>query len=86
MPIRAEDVLKGLGGSANILEIEPCVTRLRAEIDNPALVDAAALRRIGCHGVLMRGSAVQLVVGPCADTLATDLGDLAWSLEATSGR
>ena len=84
MTIRAHDILTGLGGRGNILEIEPCVTRLRAVLADPALLDAAGLRRDGCHGVVQRGRAVQLIVGPRADTLATELGELAWDA-ATPG-
>ena len=40
------------------------------------LVDAAALRAAGSHGVMISGRVVQVVVGPGVDVLATDLEDL----------
>ncbi|WP_447924796.1 glucose PTS transporter subunit EIIB [Georgenia muralis] len=71
-------IVAALGGVENIREIEPCITRLRAEVDDPARVDERALRAAGCHGVLLRGRVVQVVVGPEADTLASDLEELTW--------
>ena len=35
----AEQILAALGGADNIIEIEPCITRLRAEVEDPSLVD-----------------------------------------------
>jgi len=73
---QASKILAGLGGVANIIDIEPCTTRLRSEVYDPALVDVAALRAAGAHGVMIAGRIVQVVVGPSVDTLATDLEEL----------
>lgn len=73
---KAEQILAALGGVDNIVEIEPCATRLRTEVDNPALVDEKALKAAGAFGVISSGSVVQVVVGPEADTIATDIEDL----------
>ena len=73
---RAATILAGLGGVANIDEIDPCTTRLRALVKDPALVDAALLRRAGAFGVMVNGRVVQVVVGPQVDTIASDLADL----------
>jgi N-acetylglucosamine PTS system EIIB component len=72
----AEKILAALGGAENIVEIEPCITRLRAEVDDPRLVYEPALKAAGAHGVLRSGSVVQVVVGPQADTIASDIEDL----------
>lgn len=72
---RAADILAGLGGAANVVEVEGCITRLRTEVSDPALVDEAALRRLA-HGVVLSGTAVQVVVGPEADMIADDIADL----------
>jgi N-acetylglucosamine PTS system EIIB component len=76
MSSRAEQILAGLGGAANIVDLEPCITRLRTEVKDAALVDEKALRAAGAHGVITAGSVVQVVVGPEADTIAEDIGDL----------
>ena len=73
---KADDILAGLGGAANIIEIEGCITRLRTEVKDPSLVDDAALKRTGAHGVVKSGQVVQVVVGPEADSLADDIQDL----------
>lgn len=76
MTSKADRIVAGLGGAANIRDIEPCATRLRAEVRDPAKVDHAALKAAGAYGVLAAGAAVQVVVGPEADTLAGDIEDL----------
>jgi PTS system N-acetylglucosamine-specific IIB component len=73
---KAEDIVAGLGGPENIVDVEGCITRLRTELRDPALVDELALRRLGAHGVVRAGQVVQVVVGPEADLLADDIQDL----------
>lgn len=73
---KAEQILAGLGGKANIVEIEACITRLRTEVEDASLVDQAALKAAGAYGVVISGNVVQVVVGPVADTLASDIEDL----------
>jgi N-acetylglucosamine PTS system EIIB component len=77
MATKAEQILAALGGSDNIVEIEPCITRLRTEVRDASLVDEAALKAAGAHGVLKAGTVIQVVVGPEADTIASDIEDLA---------
>lgn len=76
MASKAEQILAGLGGASNIVEIEPCITRLRTEVKDAGLVDEAALKAAGAHGVIAAGKVVQVVVGPEADNLAEDIEDL----------
>ena len=73
---KAEEILAALGGDANIVDLEPCITRLRVELHDPSLVDEAALKATGAFGVVRSGKVVQVVVGPEADTLASDIEDL----------
>jgi len=73
---KAEQIIAGLGGVENIIEIEPCITRLRTEVANGGLVNEAALKAAGAHGVLKAGNVVQVIVGPEADTIASDIEDL----------
>jgi N-acetylglucosamine PTS system EIIB component len=73
---KAGAILAALGGGDNVVEIEPCITRLRCEIQDGTKVDEPALKAAGVHGVLRQGSVVQVVVGPEADTLAADIEDL----------
>jgi N-acetylglucosamine PTS system EIIB component len=76
MASKAEQIIAGLGGADNIVEIEPCITRLRTEVSNGNLVNEAALKAAGAHGVLRSGNIVQVIVGPEADVIASDIEDL----------
>lgn len=73
---KAADMLAALGGSANVVELEPCITRLRVEVTDPALVNEDTLRENGAFGVVRSGRIVQVVVGPEADDLAEKISDL----------
>lgn len=76
MPGKAENIVAGLGGIDNIVEIEGCVTRLRTEVEDPALIDEAALKAAGAHGVVKMGSAIQVVIGTDADPIAAEIEDM----------
>jgi len=73
---KAEQILTALGGDDNVLDLEPCITRLRIEAADASLVDERALKAAGAIAVVRSGVAVQVVVGPEADTLASDIEDL----------
>ncbi|GHH58415.1 MULTISPECIES: glucose PTS transporter subunit EIIB [Lentzea] len=73
---KAQKILEALGGRDNIIEIEPCITRLRCELEDGSVVNEKALKALGAHGVMRSGNVVQVVVGPEADTIASDIEDL----------
>ncbi len=73
---KAQQILDALGGDDNIIDLEPCITRLRVEVENTDLVDDKALTAAGAIAVVRSGDAVQVIVGPEADTLASDIEDL----------
>jgi len=73
---QAEQIVAGLGGRANIVEVEACITRLRTELADSSLVNEQALKDAGVHGVMRAGAVVQVVVGPEADVLASYIEDL----------
>jgi N-acetylglucosamine PTS system EIIB component len=73
---RPERILAALGGADNVIDIEGCITRLRCELQDGSVVDEPALKRAGAHGVMKVGSVVQVIVGPEADTIASDIQDL----------
>jgi PTS system N-acetylglucosamine-specific IIB component len=74
---RPEKILAALGGKENLTEIEGCITRLRCEVEDMGLVDEGALKKAGAMGVVKMGSsALQVIVGPEADTIASDIEDL----------
>lgn len=73
---KAAELLAALGGSTNVVELEPCITRLRVEVTDPALVNEDSLREHGAFGVVRSGRVVQVVVGPEADDLAAKINEL----------
>lgn len=70
---QAEQVIAGLGGQDNITETEPCITRIRVQVVDKGKVDEAALRKAGAHGVMKMGSAIQVVMGPQADNIESEM-------------
>ena len=73
---KAEDILAALGGAPNVVEVEPCITRLRVEVRDPAVVGESGLKSTGAFGVVRSGRVVQIVVGPEADDLADEIAAL----------
>ncbi|GEN79432.1 glucose PTS transporter subunit EIIB [Actinotalea fermentans] len=76
MATKAQDILAALGGPGNVVELEPCITRLRVVVTDPGVLDEAALRASGAFGVVRSGRVIQVVVGPEADSLAADIDNL----------
>lgn len=72
----AQNIVRELGGVENLVAVEPCITRLRVEVRDPAKVNEEGLREAGAFGVVQQGFAVQVVVGPAADQLAADIDAL----------
>lgn len=73
--IRIDDILQALGGVDNIVVVEPCVTRLRFEVRDRALVDLAQLLPPLCYGATVMGTAVQVIVGPNAEIAMDEIRD-----------
>jgi PTS system N-acetylglucosamine-specific IIC component len=63
-----------LGGARNLVSVDACTTRLRLVVADQASVNEGALKRLGARGAV-RPSAetLQVVVGPIADQLASDI-------------
>lgn len=70
---KAKKILEALGGQANVVELEPCITRLRVEVKNAEQVNETELKDAGAFGVVRSGRIIQVIVGPEADNLAADL-------------
>ena len=60
----AAKILEGLGGKDNVTSIDNCITRLRLEIKDQALVDEKVIKSAGVAGVVRPGkNSVQVIVG-----------------------
>lgn len=73
---KAQDFISALGGAGNIVELEPCITRLRVQVEDPSKVSDEDLKAKGAFGVVHSGRIVQVVVGPEADDLAAEMQSL----------
>jgi PTS system N-acetylglucosamine-specific IIC component len=81
----AEEWIVALGGVRNLRAVEACTTRLRLVVADPGSLDERALKALGARGVLrLADGAVQVVVGPIADQLASDIRAQARTLLQTT--
>ena len=71
----SKEICIGLGGKANISDIDCCATRLRCTVYDAALVDDARLRATGASGVIRKGLGVQIIYGPKVTVIKSDLED-----------
>ena len=68
--------INALGSASNLLSVEACATRLRLVVADSARIDERELKALGAHGVLrLADGALQVVVGPVADQLASEIRD-----------
>ena len=66
--------VRALGGASNLREVGACTTRLRLEVASRDTVDETALKALGARGTVRVGdSGLQVVVGPVADQLASEI-------------
>lgn len=73
---RGEAFVRALGGSANLIEVGACTTRLRLIVADQGAVDDTALKGLGAHGILRPSDrALQVVLGPIADVVAVEIRD-----------
>ena len=66
-------ITKGLGGKANISDVDCCITRLRCTVHDGSLVDEALLKQTGARGVVKKGTGVQVIYGPKVTVIKSDL-------------
>ncbi|MBO5321268.1 MAG: PTS transporter subunit EIIC, partial [Clostridia bacterium] len=68
-------ILAGLGGKANLVDLDCCATRLRISVSDPTLVNDALLKQSGASGVIHKGQGVQIIYGPHVSVIKSDLED-----------
>ena len=56
-------VIEGLGGSDNIEFVTNCVTRLRVDVKDMALVNEAKINHLKNSGIVKKGNNVQVIIG-----------------------
>lgn len=74
---QAVNIINLLGGRANIVDVEACMTRLRVTVkDADKVGDAEQWKAEGAMGLVMKGQGVQAIYGPKADVLKSDIQDI----------
>ena len=73
-PVSAK-ILQGLGGKANISDVDCCATRLRVTVIDPAKVSDAVLKVSGASGVVHKGNGIQVIYGPQVAVIKSNLVD-----------
>lgn len=68
-------ICEGLGGKANISDVDCCATRLRCTVYDAALVKEDILRASGASGVVKKGNGVQVIYGPKVSVIKSNLED-----------
>ncbi|MGM9976923.1 MAG: glucose PTS transporter subunit IIA [Bulleidia sp.] len=68
-------IAKGLGGSANLCDVDCCATRLRVTVHDASKVDQAILKASGAAGVIVKGNGVQVIYGPKVSVIKSNLED-----------
>jgi len=67
-------IIQNLGGRANIVEIDACMTRLRITVNDPQLVAEYALwKPTGALGAVIKEQGVQVIYGPGVDVIKSRL-------------
>ena len=57
-------ILKGVGGVANLVDIDCCATRLRLTLVDSGKVSESVLKATGASGVVVKGAGIQVIYGP----------------------
>jgi len=71
------NIINLLGGRANIVDVDACMTRLRVTVKDAEKVGTEAQWKAeGAMGLVMKGQGVQAIYGPKADVLKSDIQDV----------
>lgn len=68
-------ITKGLGGKANISDVDCCATRLRITVKEVERVNEEILKQTGSRGIVKKGQGVQIIYGPHVTVIKANLED-----------
>ena len=66
-------ILSGLGGKANVSDVDCCATRLRVTVVDAAKVQDPLLRQSGASGIIHKGNGIQVIYGPQVSVIKSNL-------------
>lgn len=71
---RGKAFVAALGGAGNLVSVDACTTRLRLVLADGQKADGEALKRLGARGLVRpSANALQVVLGPVADQVASEI-------------
>ena len=76
-------IVEGLGGKANLSDVDCCATRLRVTVKDADLVKQDALKASGASGIICKGNGVQVVYGPKVAVIKAKLEEYLENAPAT---
>lgn len=69
----ALDLVEAMGGAANIVHLDACITRLRVSLHDIKLADIPRIKALGAIDVLVVGNNLQAIFGTRSDNIKTDM-------------
>lgn len=72
---QSQMIIKGLGGRHNFSDLDCCITRLRATIDDKDLINEGLLKQAGAAAIMIQGGGIQIIYGPKASSIKSKLDE-----------
>ncbi len=73
----ALDIIEAFGGQENMADVDACMTRLRVTVlDETKVAEDKEWTKLGASGVVRKGKGIQVVYGPKADVIKSDIIDI----------
>ncbi len=73
---RAHAIVEGLGGKANLQNVDCCATRLRVTVNDVERVNDDILKKTGARGVVKKGNGIQVIYGPEVTIIKNEVEEL----------
>lgn len=73
----ALNIIEAFGGKENMTDVDACMTRLRVTVlDETKVAEDKEWTKLGASGVVRKGKGIQVVYGPKADVIKSDIIDI----------
>lgn len=73
----ALNIIEAFGGQENMTDVDACMTRLRVTVlDETKVAEDKEWTKLGASGVVRKGKGIQVVYGPKADVIKSDIIDI----------
>lgn len=73
--LQAQKLVRGLGGRDNFSDVDSCVTRVRALIEDVSKINEGILKQSGAAAVVLSSNTIQIIYGPKASLIKSNLDD-----------